>query len=251
LKKPIPRISTRGYFDLSTGKTIKNNKYFLYPKKSFESLSKQKEIAIMIHGLRNNPQGGVNKFEIAKRRLMQLGYQYPVIGFSYDSNTKGAHLKKFEVRALRVGQRIAQKNGKNLAQFVIDFKKKNPKTKIRFLGHSLGTEVILSTIEYLSRKAKVDGIIESVHFFGSSITNDVPSSKKFGKLLQKIVNKKIMNYFNPKDEVLKYAHESRQVKNPLGLFGTSRKPISKYTQKLVHPKNHRFVSYAKKLNNFP
>ncbi len=63
----------------------------------------------MIHGLRNNPQGGVNKFEIAKRRLMQLGYQYPVIGFSYDSNTKGAHLKKTEVRAIHVGQKIAQK----------------------------------------------------------------------------------------------------------------------------------------------
>jgi len=251
LKKPIPRISTRGYFDLKTGKTIKNNKYFLYPKKSFESLSKQKEIAIMIHGLRNNPQGGVIKFEIAKRRLMQLGYQYPVIGFSYDSNTKGAHLKKTEVRALRAGQRIAQKNGKNLAQFIIDFKKKNPKTKIRFLGHSLGTQVILSTIEYLSRKANTDGIIESVHFFGSSITNDVPSSKKYVKLLQKIVRKKIVNYFNPADEVLKFAHENGQVKNPLGLYGISGKPISKYTQKLVHPKNHRFVSYAKKLNNFP
>jgi len=205
----------------------------------------------MIHGLRNNPQGGVNKFEIAKRRLMQLGYQYPVIGFSYDSNTKGAHLKKTEVRALRAGQKIAQKNGKNLAQFIIDFKKKNPKTKIRFLGHSLGTQVILSTIEYFSRKSNAGGIIESVHFFGSSIPNDVLSSKKYVKLLQKIVRKKIVNYFNPADEVLKFAHENGQVKNPLGLYGISGKSISKYSQKLVHPENHRFVSYAKKLNNFP
>ena len=66
----------------------------------------------MIHGLRNDRKGAVNKFEIAKRRLKQLGYNYPVIGFSYDSNTKGAHIKKSEFLALKAGQRIAQKNGK-------------------------------------------------------------------------------------------------------------------------------------------
>ena len=35
------------------------------------------------------------------------------------------------------------------------------------------------------------------------------------------------------------------------IIRTSRKPISKYTQKLVHPKNHRFVSYAKTLCSYP
>jgi len=54
----------------------------------------------------------VNKFAIAKRRLKQLGYKHPVIGFSYDSNTKGAHLRKQELKAIRVGELIARKNGK-------------------------------------------------------------------------------------------------------------------------------------------
>ena len=251
MKRPIPRISTRGYFDLKTGKTIKTNKYFLYPKKSFERLYGQNEITIMIHGLRNDCQAAVNKFEIAKKRLKQLGYHYPVIGFSYDSNTKGAHLKKTELKALHTGQRIAQKNGMNLSRFIIDFKKKSSKTKIRLIGHSLGTQVILSTIKNLSKKPNNEGMVESIHFFGASITGDVPSSKKFGKLLQKIVRKKIVNCYSPTDEVLKYADDKNQVKNPLGLYGVSGKPISKYTQKLVKPKNHRFVSYAKKLDRFP
>ena len=250
MRKQIPRISTRGYYDLSSGKTIKNDRYFLYPKKSFERLYGQNEITIMIHGLRNNSQGAVNKFEIAKKRLKQLGYQYPVIGFSYDSNTKGAHLKKKELRALKVGQRIAQKNGKNLCYFIIDFKKKSPNTKIRLMGHSLGTQVILSTIENLSKYKHSNDIIETVYFFGASITAEVPSLRKYQKMFKKIIKRKIVNYFAPTDSVLKYAHDNHQVVNPLGLKGVSVKS-TKYIQKKVKPKNHRFLSYAAVLRKFP
>jgi len=73
----------------------------------------------MIHGLQNNKAGAVSKFKIAKRRLKTLGYRYPVIGYSYDANTKGAHLQKTQFRAIRIGQKIAKKNGRNLSQFQI------------------------------------------------------------------------------------------------------------------------------------
>ena len=89
--KPIPRISTRGYYDLTTGKTIKTNPYYLYPKKDFKKLIDSKEITIMIHGLQNNNAGAVAKVLLARNRLRKLGYTHPVIGFSYDSNTTGAH----------------------------------------------------------------------------------------------------------------------------------------------------------------
>jgi len=125
----IPRISTRGYYDLSTGKKLKHNSYYLYPSKSFQKLSTKKEIVIMIHGLRNDKAGANQKFLIAKKRLGQLGYVYPVIGYSYDSNTKGAHLRKSALKAIRVGQKIAKQNGHNLSKFIVDFKKKKPKFK--------------------------------------------------------------------------------------------------------------------------
>ncbi len=150
--KPIPRISTRGYYDLTTGKTIKTNPYYLYPKKDFKKLIDSKEITIMIHGLQNNNAGAVAKVILARNRLRKLGYTHPVIGFSYDSNTTGAHLIKHAKHALAVGQRIAKKNGRNLGKFIQDFKITNPKTKIRLMGHSLGSQVILSTVEYLAKK---------------------------------------------------------------------------------------------------
>jgi len=249
--KPIPRISTRGYYDLLTGKTLKNNSFYLYPKKDFKKLIDSKELTIMIHGLRNDNAGAIAKVVLAKNRLRKLGYSYPVIGYSYDSNTTGAHLVKYAKRSLSVGQKIAKKNGKNLGKFIEDFKSENPNIKIRLMGHSLGTQVILSTLEYLAKKKKNFGIVEGVYFFGASITEEIPSSKKYGKILQNIVNKKIVNHYAPTDEVLKWADSEKHVKGPLGLNGSIGKPVSKYSQKLVRPKNHRFASYAQVLNNFP
>lgn len=250
-KQKIPRISTRGYYDLTNGKKMKKKPYHLYPKKIFQKLYGKKEITIMIHGLRNNRTDALQKFMIAQKRLKQIGYLYPVIGFSYDANIKRAHIKKYELKALRVGQKIAKQNGRNLSKFLIDFKKKSPKTKIRLIGHSLGTEVIASTIVQLAKNKKNHNIIESVHFFGSSLNNNFANSKKYGKSMQNIISKKIKNYYSPSDEVLKLSHLEGSIKKPLGFLGASGKTIPKFVQKKVFPKNHRFLSYAAVLTSFP
>ena len=152
---------------------------------------------------------------------------------------------------MAAGQIIAKKNGRNLGKFIEDFKVNSPDTKIRLIGHSLGTQVILSTLQYLTKKKKNIGIVESVYFFGASITNDVPSSKKYAKILQDTVNTKIVNHYAPSDEVLSWADKEKFVKGPLGLNGATGKPISKYRQTLLKPKNHRFASYVSVLKVFP
>ncbi len=248
---PIPRISTRGYYDLCTGKTLKNNKYYLYPKKYFRSLIGSRELTIMVHGLRNDNAGATAKVLLAKKRLQKLGYRHPVIGYSYDSNTTGAHLIKHAKHALAVGQRIAKKNGKNMGKFIEDFKKSSPDTKIRLMGHSLGSQVILSALEYLAKRSENRFIVEGVYLFGASITEEVPSSKKYGPVLQNTVNKKIINHFSPSDEVLKWADNKRHVPGPLGLNGAIGKPVKKYSQRLVRPRNHRFANYIAVLRSFP
>jgi len=248
--KSIPRISTRGYYDLKSGKTIKKNPYFLYPKKDFKKFIDSKELVIVIHGLQNNNASAIAKVILAKNKLGRLGYFFPLVGFSYDSNTFGAHLPKCAKRALSVGQIIAKKNGRNLAMFIQDFKSTSPTTKIRLLGHSLGSQVILSTVEYLGKKKQNTGIIHSVYFFGASITSDIQSSKH-GKLLDSVIQDKVVNYFSPTDEVLSWANKEKLVKEPLGLNGAKGKTISKYIQKSVTPKNHRFASYVAVLGFFP
>ena len=83
------------------------------------------------------------------------------------------------------------------------------------------------------------------------MTEDVQSSKKYSKIFQNTINKKIINHYAPTDDVLKWAEREKYVKGPLGLNGAIGKPISKYSQKLVRPKNHRFASYVFVLNSFP
>ena len=250
LKKIFPRISTRGFYNLDSGITIKNQSYHLYPKRSFDALVGTKEITIMIHGLRNNAPGALTKFVTAKKRLAYLGYKNPVVGYSYDSNTTGAQYISYALHALHTGLIIAGKNGRNLAKFVTDFKQKSPETKIRLMGHSLGAHVILSMIDNLARNAKNKGIIEAVYFFGGSIPSDALNSKN-GSHAQRIVATKIKNYYSPDDEVLRLADNWNWVNTPIGYRGARGKTISKYSQIMVKPKNHRFASYAAVLRSFP
>jgi len=250
LKKIFPRISTRGFYNLDSGITIKNQPYHLYPKRSFDALVGTKEITIMIHGLRNNAPGALTKFVIAKKRLAYLGYKNPVVGYSYDSNTTGAQYISYALHALHTGLIIAGKNGRNLAKFVTDFKQKSPETKIRLMGHSLGAHVILSMIDNLARNAKNKGIIEAVYFFGGSIPSDALNSKN-GFHAQRIVATKIKNYYSPDDEVLRLADNWNWVNTPIGYRGARGKTISKYSQIMVKAKNHRFASYAAVLRSFP
>ena len=204
----------------------------------------------MIHGLRNNTSGALTKFVIAKRKLAHLGYKNPVIGYSYDSNTTGAQYILHALHALHIGVIIANKNGRNLAKFVIDFKQKSPETKIRLMGHSLGAHVILSTIKNLAKNTKNKGIIEAVYLFGGSIPSDALSAKN-ALYVQKIVSKKIRNYYSPYDEVLRVVDDWNWVNTPIGYKGAHGKTIPKYSQTMVKPKNHRFASYAAVLRSFP
>jgi len=249
--KIFPKISTRGFYDLKTGKTLKNISYDIYPKTSFEKISQKSEIVIMIHGLRNNKSGALAKYVIAEKRLKTLNYKHDVVGYSYDSNTAGVQYKSTALSALKVGVTIAKKNGKNLSKFIKDLKSKNPSIKIRLMGHSLGAQVILSTVESLAKNSENNGIIESVHLFGASIPANSLSPKIHGNKFQKIVNKKIMNYYSPYDDVLKAAHDEKWVDSPIGYRGALGTTCKKYHQKQVRPQNHRFASYAKTIKSFP
>ena len=246
----IPRISTRGYYDLSTGQRIKDGEYRLYPRRYFKEIAGSAEVTIMVHGMRNDSNGAIQKVAIAKERLRHLGYAYPVVGFSYDSNTAGAHLARREKSALEVAQRIAGMNGHHLGRFIEDFKRTSPDTRVRLMGHSLGSQVILGTLEHLAGAAG-NPSVQSVHLFGASIPADVPSSERYGRILSDTVSKEMVNYYAPTDEVLGHADNAGYVHGPLGLCGTSGRPVSKYRQVLVRPENHRFVSYAAVLEAFP
>ena len=263
----VPRISTRGYYDLRTGDAVGRGSsssgggggaapaYHLYPKSYFDhTLAGSGEIAIMVHGMRNDNAGAVDKIVLARDRLHELGYAHPVVGFSYDSNVVGAHLAGRARHALAVATRIAKKNGRHLGRFIEDFAESSPGTGIRLLGHSLGSQVILSAARYLARGGRNEGAVRSVHLFGASVTAGMLAPDRYGRPLQRVVDGGVVNCYAPSDEVLGWAHRQGHIDGPLGLHGiaaTAGKPFGKYSQRRVRPINHRFASYARVLRSFP
>ena len=82
-------------------------------------------------------------FDRLRLSLESVGYNFPVIGFSRDSDTiissEGWDYAKI----------IAKKNGPKLAQFILDLQDNCPQTKIRLVAHSLGARVVLSSLKSL------------------------------------------------------------------------------------------------------
>lgn len=209
-----------------------------------KSLAGQKEVAIMVHGMRNDSAGAASKARIASDRLNSLGYGHMVIAFSYDSDVTGAHLRD-NYRAVEVARIIAERNGYHLAAFLEDFAQKSPHTSVRLLGHSLGSEVIVSAV-CIIHDTCVWAPIRSVHLFAaSSIQNDVISARP---ALEGVISGDIMNYYYIHDEELGRGVEVGR--RPVGLYGMGI-GTRKFQDIRVSPENHRFVSYMNVLKSFP
>ena len=278
VRAATPRITTRGCYDLLTGAALHvGTSYRLYPKRYFADMGDSKDLVIMVHGLRNDDRGASDKVAIARRMLFRLNpkraAKYRVVGFSYDSNTRGAHIPRYQKRALAAGRRIAKANGSHLASFLADFKQdaENREIRVRLVGHSLGTEVIHHAVMRLARAAAsgtgsqnnhTRGIVESIHFFGSSLSDDIQRDASVRRAIDYVVCKKLLNCYAPKDDVLLYAEsagiisggsKSSRYGRPLGLHGAAAgcATASKYRQQRLAPENHRFASYADALGSFP
>ena len=272
----VPRITTRGCYDLTNGRALcRRASYRLYPKRYFEDhvcdMPGASELIIMVHGLRNDDRGASAKTLIAQDMLRRLGHtSHRVVGFSYDSNTRGAHIMRYRRRAIAAGRRIAKANGGHLAAFLLWFGQNGAgrgTKRVRLLGHSLGSEVIYHAVMRLARESSpppkrsaTRGIIESVHFFGSSLPADIQKDAKVRRAIDHVIGGRLVNCYAPTDDVLMLSDSGKPVAcdsgdadaRPLGLCGdTSGTTAAKYAQKQTRPANHRFASYADALRSFP
>lgn len=239
----IPRVTTRGYYNRTNGDTISTKRYSLYPPNLLRILVDSPEVCIMVHGMRNDSAGAASKIRIAADKLALLGYEYPVIGFSYDSNVKGANTQRYRTQAIGTAKVIATKNGFHLKEFILDIHKR---CAVRLMGHSLGSEVICSAILQLYTSRVYDSI-ESVHLFGASVERGAVIDL-YKMMMERVVRGRVLNYHWPDDEVLGEGVVDGQ-SSPVGLRGTGG--TGQWQDIQVRPANHRFASYAQTLDSFP
>ena len=229
----FPRVTTRGYYDLHTGKRLNNNNYNLYPKKKFNKIFKAEEVVIFVHGMRNSRWGAQNSGKILRRTIRKLGYnrKYPVISFTYDADIRGAHIDRNYHKVIRVANKIAKANGRHLGKFIKDLKESNPNIKIHLVGHSLGCNVVDNVREF----------VESIHLLGSPI--EVDYVKTIGLFANKVTN-----YYNPKDAVIQEDVDKGYLHKPSCL---NRVDWINVKSKRIRAIHHGFSAYAKGLRKFP
>jgi hypothetical protein len=156
--------------------------------------------------------------------LEKNNYLIPLIGFSWDSD-----IDWFDAKTL------AKENGKKLASFIFNYMNKcqlqgNKTSDIRLIGHSIGSRVILSTLDNLrtlmakDNNTNNDFKIASVHILGAAVDNEevsknsikhynLPSwlhdssdvKKAYGQVIGQVVSK-FYNLFNPADNVLEFVY---------------------------------------------
>jgi esterase/lipase superfamily enzyme len=180
------------------------------------------ELAIYIHGVWTGQAGAKEQLDRTKLSVNANGYNIPVVGFSWDSNTatnkSGWAIAKF----------IANQNGPKLAKFITDFKANCPNDNIRIIAHSLGAKVVESALINLNNNNnqtwKKDSTynITSIHLIGAAISDKATSKNRpFGTAIDNIV-KKFYNLYNPEDNSLQGAYIKTENQNPLGLYGPKK-----------------------------
>jgi esterase/lipase superfamily enzyme len=116
--------------------------------------------------------------------IQKEGYNIPVIGLSWDSNTAFS-LTNVDIsqRGWRIAKIIAYENGPILEKFIDRFKDECQESKLRIIAHSLGSRVKLSAIQSLSdhnnnitATSVPSKTIASVHLLGAAIDDEQVST---------------------------------------------------------------------------
>lgn len=159
--------STRGSFDLTDGTNIQETD-LLSPLNILDIENCPGELAIYVHGVWANEYQAEEQTERVFLSLLNNAYNIPVIGFSWDSNTAKNPM------GWGIAKLIANQNGQNLVNFILNFKDECPNDDLRIIAHSLGSRVVLSAIQSLYDNYShdvVSDVVKSVHLLGAAVDN--------------------------------------------------------------------------------
>jgi pimeloyl-ACP methyl ester carboxylesterase len=254
-----PLVSTRGNFNLGTGELLQGHNstdYMAMNVPGLQSSQCPKEMVVLVHGIWvggriyiygvNAVEDSSEIFDRARMSLAHNHYTNPLVGFSWDSNTKIS----IDGSGWNIGKLIAKHNGPKLAQFILDYmntcKQRNQDTKIRLIGHSMGARVILSTLESLDSNQQWNRNnfkIASIHLLGAAVDDEEVSKNilyidnnqtilnnmsewydvygiksAYGKVIEDEVSR-FYNLFDPKDMGLTLIYVKDEHDNALGLKG--------------------------------
>jgi pimeloyl-ACP methyl ester carboxylesterase len=155
------------------------------------------DVVVYVHGYWDSRKSAIDKFNLVKKSLQSNGYTGPIIGFSWPSMT----FSWFTVESWNRAKIYAELSGERLAQFIEDFDAACENTEIRLIGHSLGTRLILSSLEYLNKNHPALRLA-SVHVLGAAVDDGIISARSnFGIAIENQADE-FHNKFSTEDDIL-------------------------------------------------
>lgn len=168
----ITTISTRDHFDNITGDIISNESLYVFLNTNDEIMNCPPELVVYVHGVwvgKNSLETPNEIFDRLKLSLQENGYQFPLIGYSWDSDSD------ISPQGWNTAKHIASQNGESLGIFLIDYKQQCPQTDMRVIAHSLGARVVLEALNFIDNNSIWNNkgfVIPSVHLLGAAVDNE-------------------------------------------------------------------------------
>ncbi|WP_458206218.1 twin-arginine translocation signal domain-containing protein [Haladaptatus sp. NG-SE-30] len=221
----IPIVSTRGHFDDD------GNRVSWETETSYDTTGDVPgvdvgcvdDLTVFIHGWHKKgddpEQDAKEKFLDAKNSLENAGYTGTLIGYSWDNDAGSGDWDY----GWGTAQEVAQQNGAKLAQFVLDYKLACPSSTLRFVSHSLGAQVVLSSLRNLDVNSTWDAYgyeVYSIHMLGAAQDNEAPTTE-WSDTYYAIRNESTatFNYHSHEDDVLQWIYNSYEFDQALGETG--------------------------------
>lgn len=220
-----PRATTRGHFDISWW----YGDYLTDGHTAFDydtagtvpglDGTSPDEVVVAVHGWRVEPDEAPDHFATVETSLGRNGYDHPVVGFSWDSDT--------DLDDWWPATDIAERNGPKLAHFTADYAAENPGTTIRYTGHSLGARVVLEAIKALNSWGLRD-VVSSATLLGGAADNDsVAVDGEYGDDIGAAVGQ-FDNFWKSDDDVLNWAYSTAEFDGAVGEEGADGAPPGNY-----------------------
>jgi hypothetical protein len=216
--------STRGSFDLKSGNVT--HQPTIPSALTILNSNCPGELALYIHGVWATDDMAEEQTQRVYLSLKNEGYQIPLIGFSWDSNTAfSLNDVNLSIQGWNIAKKIANNNGPLLAKFILDYKKECPNDNLRIIAHSLGSRVILSALQFMhedkirndNQSSAWNKKIKSIHLLGAAVNaeqislnqvdciHNVPSLHCSGVDIES-ESEHFYNLYDPEDNTLASEH---------------------------------------------
>jgi hypothetical protein len=234
----VPLVSTRDHYNddgsLKSGETqLSYDTNGLVPGVDTSCVG---DLTVFIHGWdkksseEDAEQAAREKIAHARDQLTANGYGGTVAGMTWDNDVGGG-----ADYGWGTAQDVAQKNGPKLVQFAVDFTYRCPNANLRFVSHSLGAQVLLSSLRSLNGSWFTDNghEVHSTHLLGAAQDNEAPTQEWMDTYdaISNVVYG-AFNYHSADDEVLAWIYNSYEFDQALGETGyeSGNTPAPNYTE---------------------